>query len=129
MKKRVVEAFIAMCNTLNLATVYMCLCIYTLAFFLYLVLCPVSCTARSSLNVPSPTGRLPNSGSHVCLASRRSLCRNLSVQPKDVLLANAVNPANVLRLQLFHCDLLGFLWYFWSERYTIVVCKFDLTLL
>ena len=30
MKKCVVEAFIAMCNTLNLANVYMCLCMYTM---------------------------------------------------------------------------------------------------
>ena len=48
--------------------VYMCLCVYTSAFFLYLVLCPASCMTRSSLSVPSSTGRLPNNGSHVCLA-------------------------------------------------------------
>ena len=128
MKKCVVEAFIAMCNTLNLANVYMCLCMYTSAFFLYLVLCPVLCTVHSSLNVPSPTGWLLNSGSHVCLASWRSLSATI-FQPKDVLLTNAVNLADVLRFQPFDCDLLGFLWYFWSERYTIVVCKFKLTLL
>ena len=53
----------------SLANVYTCLYVYTSDFFLYLVLHPVSLTARFSSNEPSPTCQLPNGGILVCLAS------------------------------------------------------------
>ena len=98
-KKRVVEAFIAMCNALNLADVYLCLCMYTSAFFLYLVLCPVSCLMHGAfLFECTQSNRLVAKQWQPCVFSFMaiSLCRNFSAQPKDVLLANAVNPADVL---------------------------------
>ena len=45
-EKRVVETLITMYNTLNLANFYMCLCMYTSVYSLY-ISCPVSCLVYS----------------------------------------------------------------------------------
>ena len=56
--------------------------VFMQVYFSFLfVSCPASClvhTAHSSSNVPSPTGRLPNGSSLVCLASWRSLSAMIS---------------------------------------------------
>ena len=76
-----------------------------IAFFLYLVPYPVLRAVHSSLNVPSPTGRWPNSDSTVCsfmttLSLSLSLFLSLSAAkpatPNEVSNAYAVNLANVL---------------------------------
>ena len=107
----------------------MCL-LHAYLSFLF-VFCPVSCLVhRAFLFECTQSNRwLSNGGSLVCLASWQCLCRDLLATPNNVLKAKAVSFAGVLRFQPLHCDLLGFLGHFWPERYTIVVRKFELTLL
>ena len=100
-----------------------------IAFFLYLVPYPVLRAVHSSLNVPSPTGRWPNSDSTVysfmttlSLSLFLSLSAAKPATPNEVSNAYAVNLANVLWFRLFHCGFLCFLCHFLFQRHTYNLC-------
>ena len=108
MKKRVVGALIAVYNTLKFVANGKCLHVAVRILWLSVSIlsCALSCARRVPLRVHPVqlVGCRTAVASCVQLHDDLSLRIDLSVPPKDVLKANAVNPGGILRFQPFHCD-------------------------